>query len=678
MKRISSKIILSIATCSIVIAVLVGGFSIFQSRTLVNGLIEDKLLYLSQSTAGDVDEYILKIESAVKGLATTVSTTLDKEKIAYNTFYATQFREMMVPVLARFAGMSDDAISTYLYIEPEMMGGQVYKLIYTKDQDQAGEDGVDGHTSATTDLQPPTSSSEADAVSAASSTEGSQEENLQQNSGTGSNMEWYYEAVLYPEGIWSKPYLDEVTGQMVFSYKLPILIDGTRVGLVGMDISSNSFIKTINDIKLYQTGYAFLLNQDYDFFVHPRFGLNENLATVDNGSLEFMIDKLGAKEDGIFTYELEGQEKIMGFSRLTNGYILGVSVNRGEALQSLTGLSRFLAFLVIAGVVMAVVVAWYLGRRLAQPVVEATNYAREVASGNLKVKPLQVNSNDEIGQLVAAFNKMVKDLRQMLGKVQDAAVKTSTASQEMNASSQETAATVNEVANAVEDFSQTTEELSEESQAMSDRAKKVNLLAQEGIERMKETQQEMAEILETSKKSIDTITGLDRASHEINNIVGIIASIAEQTNLLALNAAIEAARAGDNGRGFAVVADEVRSLAEETQNSATDIQKLISDLRQRTKQAVANITRNNSQIEEGSRTLNETGETFGQIAIVIKDVVQQIESVTAATEELAAGSQEISSATEEQKVSIEKITYSLQELAEMAEELKNMLAKFRV
>ena len=100
-------------------------------------------------------------------------------------------------------------------------------------------------------------------------------------------------------------------------------------------------------------------------------------------------------------------------------------------------------------------------------------------------------------------------------------------------------------------------------------------------------------------KAVEAMALIDKSSHKVSDIIGVIDEIARQTNLLALNAAVEAARAGEAGRGFAVVASEVRSLAQRASQAAKDIKDL--------------ITNSNNQVREGVDLVNKAGTALDDI-----------------------------------------------------------------
>ena len=142
-------------------------------------------------------------------------------------------------------------------------------------------------------------------------------------------------------------------------------------------------------------------------------------------------------------------------------------------------------------------------------------------------------------------------------------------------------------------------------------------MVQAGSEQVQDAMREIRALADAISQGVEVVGGLSKESDSIGAVVDVINSIAEQTNLLALNAAIEAARAGEQGRGFAVVADEVRSLASRTQESTTDIRKMVERL-----QAMSEQT--NNVMQEGQTRSQSGVDKTEKVVETLKDITQSI------------------------------------------------------
>src|SRR5690606_38825982 len=259
----------------------------------------------------------------------------------------------------------------------------------------------------------------------------------------------------------------------------------------------------------------------------------------------------------------------------------------------------------LTAVLFAVVIAVWVTRSITRPIAESVAVANRLAEGDLNVR-IEVDSNDETGQLKRAMQTLVEKLTQTIGEIRDAADNLASASEQVSATSQSLSQAASEQAASVEETSSTIEQTSASINQNAENATVTDGLATKAAQEAEEGGSAVQDTVEAMKNIADRI--------------GIVDDIAYQTNLLALNAAIEAARAGEHGKGFAVVAAEVRKLAERSQVAAQEISQLAGD-------SVSRAT--------------HAGELLTNMVPNIRKTSDLVQEITAACKEQAYGTSQI-------------------------------------
>jgi len=256
---------------------------------------------------------------------------------------------------------------------------------------------------------------------------------------------------------------------------------------------------------------------------------------------------------------------------------------------------------------------------------------------------------DEITSVVNEFNKFIIDIREIVKSITEEAmtiVDVSTTIEghvdEISDKAKEQAEIATHVAAASEEMSQTIKEIAKNTQNVSFIAKEASDSAKDGFDIVEKSISGIKNVAVLTKQLGSLISGLEKSSFEIGEIISVINDIADQTNLLALNAAIEAARAGESGRGFAVVADEVRKLAERTVKATKEIVSKVQTIQQSTQDTKTSMDKTLSEVDLSVGYASKAGESLGGIEKSIMSLTDQISSIAAASEEQTATTNEIS------------------------------------
>lgn len=351
------------------------------------------------------------------------------------------------------------------------------------------------------------------------------------------------------------------------------------------------------------------------------------------------------------------------------------------------------------GLVVFVLIAFFISSKINKPVQKITHIAKEVAQGNFAQNKIEYKSSDEIGVLAQAFNTLIYDFNILINKIR---VKAKTILDEViNLSSSLSQGSV-----AVEKFNISTKEVEENSkqqlEKVSNTLKSVDEIASNisvvssnidqqssAVEEFSATMEELtasiksiAEISKNAKTITDDLTqkssegskviqkviigvkDVGASNQEIIDILNVITEIAEQTNLLAMNAAIEAAHAGEFGKGFAVVAEEIRKLAEKSAKSSKEIHELITTI----------ISKIENSVDAGQQAEIK----FGEIRLGIQQTANINGEIYVATQEQATGINETLDAISSILDSTKKIQASFKSIEEDSSNIRQITSESQI
>ncbi len=473
------------------------------------------------------------------------------------------------------------------------------------------------------------------------------------------------------------------------------------------------------------SSYAYLVSGDGTMLYHPT--KDKVGQPVENAVVKNVVEQIKTgtlPEPEIVEYEFKGAMKYAAYYVTESGHcILVVSADKDELMSTVHRVTLTGTACTIVLVIIASIIGFFIVNKIVKPILEVTQIVGRLADmdfSEIEGQEKLTARADETGQMSRAVAELRGQLVEVVKELRGQSEQLFEASDTLNTNASETAITVEQVEKAVSEISDgassqadetqkatesvilmgnMVEETAQEVAGMIENASSMQRYSREAFA----TLQKLAKINDEAREAIDVIYEQTNTTNEsalkIREATSLITSIAEETNLLSLNASIEAARAGEQGRGFAVVAGQIQKLAEQSNDSARQIETIIDLLIEDSQKSVATMedvkqimeSQNESvvhtdesfrQVGEGIRTsiegvnkISEMTKKMDEARIVVVDVVQNL---TAIAEENAASTEETSASVTEVSSIVTQISENANRLREVANRLEKNMETFKI
>ncbi len=488
------------------------------------------------------------------------------------------------------------------------------------------------------------------------------------------------------------PVVSKTTGQTVIHVTRAINANGKTYAVVGV-VGLEKITTEVNAIKFGTNAYGWIIASDGTVMAHrsPDYIMKKNFITNPTPGHEEITDiakRMVKGETGWGTVAGHDASRDLVVYQPVSGtpWSFALSIPSDMIYTLVTQIRLQMVVFGTLTVILSVLVGAFLIYFLMKPLGVVKEVILGIASGNADLtKRIEVNSNNEIGQVVQGFNQFTAKLQTIISDVKDSKNELGTAGEDMAATSQDAASAITQVianidsfghqlnhqknsvdqtAGAVEEISSNIDSLNNMIENQSSGVTQASAAVEEMIGNITSVNNSMEKMsrsfvsLQTHSQEgfgkLETVSqkvqAIENQSETLQDANLAIANIAEQTNLLAMNAAIEAAHAGEAGKGFAVVADEIRKLSE----TSTEQSKTIS----------TQLSRIMESIKEVVGASSDASQTFSLVSQELVDTDQLVMQIKTAMEEQNEGSKQITEALKMLNDSTEEVRSASAEMQE--------------
>lgn len=381
MKSIQTKLMILIIIGISFSTLLIGGLGIHRLKSAMDEDGREIINLTCSEHANELNTVMGRIEQSVEIMYEyTMDTLGSMEEISQSTWNVEEKMEMLAEFGKTVVNATEGSVGVYVRFDPELTR-QMDGFFWMKSPENDKVERVE-----VTDL----STYDPDHV----------------------DVCWYYLPVRAGHPIWLDPYPHQRLDTDVISYVIPLILDGQTVGVVGMDITYEYLTEKVNGIAAYETGHAFLTNENFEVIYSRHFHNGTSVNVFDKKMEEAdwaeVIDK-----NVLYDHEFEGRQRKVAFRRLANGMCLAVTVPESEINSAFY---RLIVQIIVGGgfvIILFVTVTSIIARRIVRPLRQLNVAAREIANGKLDIV-LESKSQDEVGMLTESVRQMLKQLKKKI------------------------------------------------------------------------------------------------------------------------------------------------------------------------------------------------------------------------------------------------------------------------
>lgn len=525
------------------------------------------------------------------------------------------------------------------------------------------------------------------------------------------------------------PYLDSIVENTTDIYGFSYIVKLQKNnGFIVLDINRAYLEDALNTMTLGEGSIKALVTKD-----GREIAIKENKENDDNINSErietkenifigkdFFEESVNASTSGISNENYNGEEYLYSYSPIgSTGIMLCTLIPKNIIMKEVNQVRDLTIVIILVAFIIVFIIGLKISNGISKDLLRTCRSLDLVSDGDLTTD-FYTNRRDEFKLLNLSMNKMLENIRKLIGEMKQFGSRVSESASGVSKTSEYVFEKMNVVSTSVdevlagivsqasdtEDVAGKMSEFSDKLNVIYENSEQMNNTADETIRTISSGQIIVDELnnktqntVDITKDLIQEIGEVQKKTDNIESIVKYISGIAENTNLLSLNASIEAARAGDAGRGFAVVADEIRKLADQSIEYNNQIKKIVDDIRNKTAIAVQSAEKAGVYMSVQTSSLNDTNDVFDSInnhvsslvnglrlgqnsmTEMINDkerILEAICSISAISQESSAASQEVNSIVGQQLVSISSLEKEAEKLKEDVSKLEDSMSRFTI